>query len=177
MPKIEGVQRATGRTRQQWFALLDAWGAVGRPYREIADWLTGEHGLSRWWAQKLIVEYEQERGVRDPGVRRGGTFEIGASKTIAAPVERVFDALVNTRERKRWLTDATMTLRHSEPHCSAQFLWQDGSTRVKVTLIDKGPSKTTVALSHDRITSARTAQMEKDRWKKRLVELKAYLEA
>jgi hypothetical protein len=53
--------------REEWFAVLDQWGAAGRPYREIASWLTGEHGLSAWWAQKLIVEYEQARGIRGQG--------------------------------------------------------------------------------------------------------------
>ena len=55
----------TGHDRAFWFAELDAWGAAGRPYREIADWLTTEQGLSAWWAQKLIVEYEEARGLRD----------------------------------------------------------------------------------------------------------------
>ncbi|HEX2027200.1 MAG TPA: hypothetical protein VHF25_04295 [Nitriliruptorales bacterium] len=41
-----GVRAGTGRDREQWFALLDAWGAPRRAYREISDWLTGEHGLS-----------------------------------------------------------------------------------------------------------------------------------
>jgi hypothetical protein len=30
---------ATGRNYAEWFQLLDAWGAPGRAYREIADWL------------------------------------------------------------------------------------------------------------------------------------------
>ena len=61
-----GIRRATGRTYDQWFALLDRWGAPGRPFRETADWLEGEHDLSSWWAQKLIVEYEQTRGLPQP---------------------------------------------------------------------------------------------------------------
>ena len=43
MAKITGVERATGRDRDGWFNELDNWGAVGRSYREIFDWLTGEH--------------------------------------------------------------------------------------------------------------------------------------
>jgi hypothetical protein len=42
----DGLRRATGRDRDGWFAVLDAWGAAGRPYREIDDWLVIEHGLS-----------------------------------------------------------------------------------------------------------------------------------
>ena len=115
--------------------------------------------------------------MRDPGVRRNGTFEVSASKTIGAPVERAFDAFVNSRRRKKWLTDATMTLRDSQPGRSARFLWEDGSTRVKVAFFDKGTSKSTVVVSHDRITSARQAQTAKARWKERLVDLKSSLES
>ncbi len=177
MPKVTGVKRATGRERVEWFRVLDEWGAVGRPYREISDWLTDEHGLSRWWAQKLIVEYEQERGVRPPGVRRNGTFEVGASKTVSVPVERAFEAFVNTRQRKKWLTDATMSLSDSQPGRSARFLWEDGSSRVTVTFLEKGPSKSTVTVSHDRITGSKQAQSAKAHWRQRLGELKSYLES
>lgn len=177
MAKVTGVRRATGRERDEWFSLLDRWGARGRPYREIADWLTGKHGVSKWWAQKLIVEYEQERRIRDPGVRRNGTFEVGASKTVGVPLQQAFDAFVNTRLRKRWLTDATMSLTDSRPGRSARFLWEDGSTRVTVSFLDKGSTKSTITVSHDRITGAKKAQSAKARWRERLVDLKSYLES
>lgn len=85
-----GVRRGTGRERGEWFELLDAWGAADHRSREIAAWLREEHGLSSWWAQKLMVEYEHDRGVRAPGIRPGGTFSVSASKTVAVPVERLF---------------------------------------------------------------------------------------
>ena len=177
MAKITGVERATGRDRDGWFSELDSWGAVGRSYREIFDWLTGEHELSRWWAQKLTVEYEQERGVRPAGVRRNGTFEVSASKTVGAPAEGAFDAFLNPRKRKNWLTDApTMSLSDSRLARSAQFLW-DGSSRVTVSFLDKGSSKSTIVVSHDRIVGAEQAQIAKARWRERLAELKSYLES
>jgi ribosomal protein S18 acetylase RimI-like enzyme/uncharacterized protein YndB with AHSA1/START domain len=176
MPKIAAVRRATGRDRDEWFALLDAWGAPGRPYRQISDWLTGEHDVSRWWAQKLIVEYEQERGLRRPGVRRDGTFEVSASKTVAVPVERLFDAFVDARRRKRWLTKGRMSLRSSEPGRSSRFAWDDGPTRVDVEFIDKGASKSTVVVAHARLTDADEAKKTKAMWRERLNELKSSLE-
>ena len=103
-----GVRRATGRDYDEWFALLDRWGAPSRPFREIADWLEAEHDVSSWWAQKLIVEYEQAQGLRPPGVRRGGTFTVGTSKTVGVPVERLYDAFVDPGERERWLPGAVM---------------------------------------------------------------------
>jgi hypothetical protein len=177
MPKVDGVRRATGRTRDDWFAALDAWGAPGRPYREIADWLTGEHELSRWWAQKLTVEYEQERGLRRPGVRPDGTFEVSASKTVGVSVERLYDAFVDSRQRRKWLPNERMSLRTSQPGRSASFDWDDGSTRVNVGFTDGGASKSTVAVTHGRLIDARRAESTKAMWRERLIELKSFLES
>ena len=177
MPQMTGVRRATGREREEWFAALDEWGAPGRPYREIADWLMGEHDLSKWWAQKLIVEYEQERGLRRPGARRNGTFEVSATKTVEVPVARLFDAFVDSRRRNRWLTDGKMTLQTSERGRSARFLWEDGATRVNVDFVKKDSSRSTVVVSHQRLTDADQAQAEKTRWRERLNEIKSLLES
>jgi Domain of unknown function (DUF4287) len=177
MTQKDGVRRATGRSRDEWFALLDGWGASGRRYREIADWLMSEHDLSRWWAQKLIVEYEQARGLRPPGVRPDGTLEVSASKTVAAPVERVFDAFVDARQRRKWLTDGRMSLRTSQPPRSARFDWEDGSTRVNVGFIDKGALRSTVAVAHERLADADAAEATKTMWKARLAELQSFVES
>jgi hypothetical protein len=177
MRQTDSVRRATGRNRDQWFALLDASGAVDREYREIADWLVGEHDISRWWAQKLIVEYQQARGLRPPGVRPDGTFEVSASKTVAVPVSRLFEAFVSARQRTKWLTDARMSLRSSQPGRSARFVWEDGPARVNVSFLEKGTSKSTVAVTVNRLTDAAEAETTKTRWRGRLAELKSFLES
>jgi hypothetical protein len=172
----EGVRRATGRDREQWFGLLDAWGAAGRPYREIADWLTGEHDLSGWWAQKLIVEYEQARGLRPAGVRPDGTFSVTASKTVGVRVERLFEAFVDAKLRKRWLPGEKMRKRTSERGRSARFDWENGSTRVNVGFLAKGKTKGQVGLEHAHLPDARSAERMKAFWRERLEALKALLE-
>jgi hypothetical protein len=134
----EGVRRATGRDRDQWFGLLDAWGAAARPYREIADWLTREHDLSSWWAQKLIVEYEQARGLRSAGVRPDGTFSVTASKTVGVPVERLFEAFVDAKLRKRWLPGAKMRERTSERGRSARFDWEKAAPASTLAFSPRG---------------------------------------
>ena len=172
----EGVRRATGRDRDQWFALLDDWGAAGRPYREIAEWLRSDHELSSWWAQKLVVEYEQARGLRPPGVRPDGTFTVTASKTVSVPIERLFEAFVDARLRKRWLPGAKMRKRTSERGRSARFDWQDGSTRVNVGFFAKGNAKGQLAIEHERLPDARSAERMKAFWRERLSALKTLLE-
>ena len=174
-PSSEGMRRATGQDRGEWFAVLDTWGAAGRPYREIADWLTTEHGLSSWWAQKLIVEYEQARGVRDPGVRSDGTFSVGASRTIAAPVEHVFEAFVDAGLRRRWLPGIDLRERTVQPGRSARFDWGDG-TRINVSFQANGEAKAVVAVEHERLPDTHAAEEAKASWRDRLSALKTMLE-
>ena len=174
--KAEGVRRATGRDRGEWFAMLHAWGADGRPYREIAEWLTREHGLSRWWAQKLIVEYEQARGIRPPGVRRDGTFEVGASKTVGVPVEHLFAAFADDELRARWLPGAVMRETESEPRRLIRFRWGDEATRVVVSFTAHGDAKSQVDVQHQRLPDAESAAATKDYWRERLTVLKSVLE-
>ena len=171
----EGMRRGTGRDRDGWFAVLDDWGAAGLPYREIADWLMDHHGLSNWWAQKLIVEYEQARGVRAPGVRPDGTFAAGVSKTVAAPAERVFDAFVDAELRERWLPGVTLSERTSQPGRSARFDWEDG-TRISVTFVARGETKSQVAVEHERLPDTAAAEQAKAYWRERLTALKTVME-
>jgi hypothetical protein len=55
---------ATGHDYDHWFAALEAWGAGDRGSAEARAWLRDDHGFSAWWAQKVVVEYEQARGTR-----------------------------------------------------------------------------------------------------------------
>lgn len=172
-----GVRRGTGRERTEWFALLDAWGAAGRRYRETAGWLTAEHGLSDWWAQKLVVEYQQERGVRAPGIRPDGTFSVGVSRIVAAPVDEVRAAFVEPERRRAWLPDVVLRERTTVTGRSARFDWgHDGATRINVAFTATSGRKTQVAVEHVRLPDAATAEREKEAWRGRLATLIALLE-
>jgi hypothetical protein len=169
------LRRTTGRDRAEWFEVLDACGAGGRPYREIADWLKTEHKLSNWWAQKLIVEYEEARGLRDPGVRRDGSFEVGASKTVKVAKERVIDAFVEPAVRQRWLPGIPVRDVERSAH-RLRFVWADGASRVTVT-VSAADGRTQVVVQHDRLSDRSSAQASKAFWRERLTALKALLEA
>ena len=99
----EVIRANTGHSWDEWFVLLDGWGAAERPHAEIARWVHQEHGVGGWWAQGVTVAYEQARGLRAPGQRRGGHFEVSASKTVAVPVERLYEAFADPAVRERWL--------------------------------------------------------------------------
>ncbi|MEU5882101.1 hypothetical protein [Spirillospora sp. NPDC047279] len=60
------VRESTERSWDDWFAVLDQWGAKNRPRGEIVRWLVEDQGVDQWWAQTLTVGYEQERGLPAP---------------------------------------------------------------------------------------------------------------
>jgi uncharacterized protein YndB with AHSA1/START domain len=173
----EAVQRRTGRGWEEWLALLDGSGAVERKHGEIVEWLMGEHGVSGWWAQTITVTYERERGLRRPGSGRDGVFEASASKTVAVPVERLYEAFVDPAQRERWLPGAVLRERTTQPGRSARFDWEDGSTRVVVGFEAKGAEKSVAALIHEKLPDAAAAERSKSYWRERLVALKELLEA
>jgi hypothetical protein len=173
--KPEGIERATGRGRQEWFGILDQWGADGRPFRDIADWLTGQHGMSFWWAQKLIVEYEQDRGIRPPGVRPDGTFTVGASKTLGATAERIAEAFTDPALRERWLSGMDLTIRQSQAGKRIRFDLADG-TRLSVQFFAAGDDRITLAVEHEKLPDAGSAERTKAAWRDRLEVLKSVVE-
>ncbi|MDR6908040.1 hypothetical protein J2X63_003748 [Agromyces sp. 3263] len=89
----DAVRRATGRDRDEWFALLDGAGAVAWAHPAIAGWLTAEQQVDPWWAQSLTVAYEQARGIRRPGQRQDGTFEASVTRTVDLGTEAALRAL------------------------------------------------------------------------------------
>ena len=92
--------------------LRHAWGAAERSHTEIARWVAGEHGVKGWSSQSVTVSYERARGGRAVGEHVDG-FAITASKTVAVPVERLYEAFVNGSRRKRWLPDGKLRVRTS----------------------------------------------------------------
>ena len=172
----EVIRANTGHSWDEWFVLLDGWGAAERPHTEIARWVHQEHGVGGWWAQGVTVAYEQARGLRAPGQRRGGHFEVSASKTVAVPVERLYEAFADPALRERWLPGAAFEVRTAIPGKSIRANWEDGSTRVVILFTARGESKSQVALVHERLPDAATAEQLKPWWRERVAALKRLLE-
>jgi len=171
----ERVAAATGRGWQAWFEALDGWEAASRSHTEIARWLREEHGVDGWYSQSITVGYERARGLRAPGERPDG-FAVSASRTIAVPVERLFEAFADEVRRERWLPEAELRVRTAAPLRTARYDWEDGSTRVIVGFDDLGEAKSRVALSHERLPDADSTGEMKAWWRERLTALKTQLE-
>jgi hypothetical protein len=173
----EAIRRRTGRGWEEWFDALDEWGAAERPHREIARWVAEQQGIDplAWNAQAVVSSYERTRGLRAVGEHPDG-FTITASKTVAAPVDRLYDAFVDESLRSRWLPDDQLRERTATRPRSVRFDWGDGASRVHVTFMAKGEAKSTAALQHVRLADAREAERMKAYWRERVAVLKEVIE-
>jgi hypothetical protein len=173
----ERIRERTGRGWEEWFDLLDEWGAAGRTHRETARWVAAQQGIDplAWNAQAVVSSYERARGLRAVGEHEDG-FAITASKTVAVPVERLYAAFVDETQRARWLPDAELRERTVLPPRSARFDWGDGTSRVHVAFTAKGDAKSTAAVQHERLADAAEAERMKAYWRTRVSALKAELE-
>jgi hypothetical protein len=169
------IRRRSGRGWEEWFEIVDEWGGAERSHKQIARWLDEEHATGGWNAQTITVNYERARGLRAVGERPDG-FSVTASKTVAVPVERLYDAFVDESLRRRWLPETELRERSATRPKSARFDWGEGETRVIVGFEDKGDAKSTAALEHARLPDAEEAERMKAFWRERVAVLKEMLE-
>ena len=171
----EAIRRTTGRGWEEWFDLLDEWGGTERPRSEALLWVAEEHGIEGWGAQAVTVNYQRARGLRAVGEGANG-FTVTASKTVAVPVDRLYEAFVDEALRRRWLPEDGLRERTAIKPRSARFDWGDGETRVNVVFVDKGEAKSTAALQHERLPGGEEADRMRAFWRERVGALKEVLE-
>jgi hypothetical protein len=98
---------------------------------------------------------------------------VSASKTIAVPVADLYRAVVEDRERARWLPGVELSLRSATELKSARFEAAEG--RVLVSFLAKGASKAQVVVQHEKLTDSAVAAQMKAFWRERLAALAAQL--
>ena len=102
----EAVREATGRTWDEWEALLDSRGAAELSHREIVGILTKEKLVdSGWWAQSVTVAYEKRKGKRVLGQTSEGAFQIGVQRTHAMRHDEAWRLVTSPEGVSAWLGD------------------------------------------------------------------------
>jgi hypothetical protein len=172
----EAIRERTGRGWEEWFDLLDEWGAPERSHREIARFVAEQQGIKplAWNAQAVASSYERARGLREVGEHPEG-FSVTAQRTVDVPVERLYDAVVDEALRKQWLPDGQLRERTATRPKSARFDWRDGESRVHVTFLAKGKERSTAALAHTLLANAKERRRMKAFWQERLNTLRSQL--
>jgi hypothetical protein len=171
------VIEKTGKSMEDWFKLLDNKGAQKLAHVQIFDLVSKTPGLKKLgpWNQNLLTTtYEWSRGIKERGQKENG-FEISMSKTIAVPVNLLYNAWVDDALRKRWLKEK-ITIRKSTENKSARITWSNGETGLSVDFYSKGKDKSQVVVQHLRISDSIKAAELKEFWGIALEKLKSFLE-
>jgi uncharacterized protein DUF4287 len=172
----EASRQKTGHGLDHWFAVLDAFGAMGKGHTATAAYLYDEHGVPGWYAQGIALAYERARGLRAPNQTCDGTFQVSVSKTVPVDVAEVIAALRSAERRARWLQGADAALVQAldaaflgpkprevktkgDSYAWLRFRW-DGST-VEIRITGKANGRTSVVA--DNIDLAGTEQVEQRR--------------
>jgi len=168
----EAVETKTGKNWARWFKHLDAAGAKKMTHQEIVAHLRDKHDVRAWWQQMVAVTYEQARGLREVGEKPSG-YEISVSRTITAPVSKVFKAWTEEKTRKQWLP-ADFTVRKSTTNKTLRVTWADG-TDLAAAFYPKG-TKCQVVAQHSKLKDAKAGARMKKFWADALDRLKESLE-
>ena len=182
----------TGRDRAAWFAAIDAAGASGRS--AIGRFLQGEK-LDPWWVTTLLVDYEAAKGAKEKDGRPKG-YSLCVTKTVAAPVGRVWRAFTEGAELGAWFGPDTRidpqpggrienadgnraTLTKVRPDKALVFGWDsadmEAGSQVEVLFQPKG-GKTGIVVNHTRVQDRAGADAIRAAWEDALVRLKAHCE-
>lgn len=122
----------------------------------------------------LAVEYERARGLRVKHETAGG-FHVSATRTIAAPVSKAFEALLNEGTRVKWLP-ASISIRKANRDKSIRIEWDNGKSNVEVRFNPKGEAKTQLTVDHMKLPDAKSAEKMKAYWAEALEALRSVLE-
>jgi hypothetical protein len=171
------VRERTGRGWEEWFDLLDQWGAETMTHRDIARKVAADLGIDPlgWGAQAVAVSYERGKGLRAVGERADG-FAVSASRTVAVPADRLFASVADPDRRAGWLPDADLRERGRNGTSSVRFDRAADGSRVTVYVAAAGPARAKVSVEHTRLADAGTRARLKPWWGAALDVLKARLE-
>ncbi len=171
----ESILKGTGKSWDEWFSMLDAWGAIDKTHTEIARYLYEEAGtgLNGWWSQCVTVGYERVRGRRKINETLQG-FAGSASKTVPVSVERLYQAVLDESQRDQWLEPEVLTLRTGKENRTARFNIATGGI-LECYFTSKGEAKSNLVLNTNGLADREELETWKAFWKERLARLASFL--
>jgi len=171
------VHAKTGKTWAEWLVALDKLGAKKMSHRDIARLVYARFPkIGGWWAQMVTVGYEQARGLREAHQKSDG-YSATVSRTVAAPVGKLYKAWTDAGLRRGWLGSAKFTITTATRNKVLRIKWPEGNTRVGVYFIPKGPRRCQMSVQHDRLAARSHVAQKKAFWGNAFEKLTGLVEA
>jgi|SRR5690625_1880203 len=160
------VTDKTGRSWDEWVALIDAGPGRGAGHTAIATWLREAHGVGAWWAQGVTVGYERITGIRLPGQMPDGTFTVSRSRTIPGDRDDLRARLLDDGARGALLAGVATTLRSAPTAKHLRFdVTEDGAgAGILAVATYAAKNGVKVVLTHEKLTSPEAAERWKSHW-------------
>ncbi|MFW6183668.1 MAG: SRPBCC domain-containing protein [Chloroflexota bacterium] len=195
----EALEKATGKTWEEWIALLDEEGALELSHKEIAALLLDRGHIetgNEWWAQSVTVGYEYAKGRRVKGETADAGFQVGVQRTIGVEADRLWDFLTGPQGLPLWLGHGVEDLAFTEgeryetddgargeirsvyPPGRLRLTWQpagwENQSTLQLYLQDKG-DRTALRFHHEKLRDADQRSEMKAHWTEVLERIKALL--
>jgi uncharacterized protein YndB with AHSA1/START domain len=169
------VKAKTGKNWKDWFAVLDKAGARKMNHQEIVKLVSEKYDVGPWWQQMVTVSYEQARGLREKYQKPAG-YQISVSRTVNAPVAKLYKSFADARSRSSWLSDDGFIVRTKTTDKSLRVTWGDNKSSLEINFYPKAADKTQVVVQHSKLPDAKSSAKMKTYWGKALDRLRTSLE-
>ena len=101
------VKKKTGRTWQEWFALLDRDGAAKLDRSRITRIVASKYGIGLWWRRTIAKAYEQARTARDAAKGIASGPVANTSRAMQQPMRALSATMHDLEARARRLKSRT----------------------------------------------------------------------
>ena len=176
MVSAEAVLKSTGKSWDEWFAMLDKAGARKMTHKDIANWLHVHGNIeSGWWCQSVAVAYEQRIGRRKAGQTCDGDYSVSVSRTVDGSPDDVLRRWSGQVDGAAAFNGVPLEAGPSTRDTGKWRYWRarlaDGS-RVSVNIgAAAAGGRATLSLDHDKLTDDQAVDGWRDFWRKLLAGL------
>lgn len=157
----DDVLVATGKTREDWFAIFDGWGARSLKVGELAEMITAKTTMYSWWAEYLAKAYAKAAAVTKPQTSNTGHQTFSVAKEFAVGPARLYTAYFEPSE---WPTDVhprSLTKREGE-RIQVGF---DDRSRATVLFTEGPNSPGLIQVQHEFIATDEALKAHQAFWK------------
>lgn len=158
----DAVRSATGRDWAQWRDTIEAWPGRDDGHAAVAAWLQAEHGVDGWWAQSVTVGWERITGRRLRYQVADGTFTVNKSATFDLDADELRELFGSDTGRDALFPGLEPQLRSRPQSKNPRIGLVDGVAEFAMSV--KSPGRTTLTVSHAKLTSPVQTERWRDFW-------------
>lgn len=178
----EAVVKATGKSWDEWFKILDSADASKMPHKDIVrmlhdkglirkrkDWPEDKNFNAGWWAQSIVVGYEEKIGRRVFGAKTAGNYSVTVGKSLAGTpddVLKIWQGLVKEK------TEFNKVKIEGDSRISSTDKWRywkvdlvDGS-KIMAATGPKVNNQSAFSVTMDKLKGEKEVEMWRRYWKK-----------